>query len=191
MVDGRRVRVGTGCSPGSLEEADVAAETEELAAQVAKMPADGSPSRRRPTGWSRPAQRSGWRKPRPTSSIVSPLTCASSPTSSTSSRNAPRAAPSARSEARRALRKRNGLMTVLPPNVLVVGGTWVSIGPRTFSGVPLLAGLLRSPVTLSQVRSGRRVDVAGIVCRAQVSFHDLGRRVARQGRRRSRTNAGA
>ncbi|VBA46951.1 hypothetical protein LAUMK13_05749 [Mycobacterium innocens] len=42
-------------------------------------------------------------------------------------------------------------MTVLPPNVLVVGGTWVSIGPRTFSGVPLLAGLLRSPVTLSQV----------------------------------------
>ncbi len=52
-------------------------------------------------------------------------------------------------------------MTVLPPNVLVVGGTWVSIGPRTFSGVSLLARLLRSPVTLSQVRSGRRVDVAG------------------------------
>ena len=51
-------------------------------------------------------------------------------------------------------------MTVLPPNGLFVGGTWVSIGPRTFSGVPLLAGLLRSPVTLSQVRSGRRVDVA-------------------------------
>jgi hypothetical protein len=36
-------------------------------------------------------------------------------------------------------------MTVLPPNVLVVGGTWVSIGPRTFSGVSLLADCYGRP----------------------------------------------